>query len=211
MQKYAHNMQKTCRNMHLICTLYAIKYARNMQEYARICIGAYFAYFAYICTPHFADVCVLPFAHLLKDLQGNLTSLCARSARTTYLCASSRPRRSLRDRRLPASRSCVPHGAPSHGHGDFATFTPPAWSSRLSVPSPLISLLSSLSTERGMRPVRRLRRPGVSPPTPTQTHWAVGPPMPLCGSRFAASASCHPSFPPDFRVVFVCAPPSPCF
>jgi hypothetical protein len=26
-----------------------------MQEYARICIGAYFAYFAYICTPHFAD------------------------------------------------------------------------------------------------------------------------------------------------------------
>ena len=27
-----------------------------MQEYARICIGAYFAYSAYICTPHFADV-----------------------------------------------------------------------------------------------------------------------------------------------------------
>jgi hypothetical protein len=26
-----------------------------MQEYARICIGAYFAYFAYICTPYFAD------------------------------------------------------------------------------------------------------------------------------------------------------------
>jgi hypothetical protein len=55
MQKYAQNMQKICRNMHLICTWYAIKYARNMQEYARICIGAYFAYFAYICTPHFAD------------------------------------------------------------------------------------------------------------------------------------------------------------
>jgi hypothetical protein len=27
-----------------------------MHKYARICIGAYFAYFAYICTPHFADV-----------------------------------------------------------------------------------------------------------------------------------------------------------
>jgi hypothetical protein len=26
-----------------------------MQEYAGICIGAYFAYFAYICIPHFAD------------------------------------------------------------------------------------------------------------------------------------------------------------
>jgi hypothetical protein len=26
-----------------------------MHKYARICIGAYFAYFAYICTPHFAD------------------------------------------------------------------------------------------------------------------------------------------------------------
>ena len=26
-----------------------------MQEYAGICIGAYFAYFAYVCTPHFAD------------------------------------------------------------------------------------------------------------------------------------------------------------
>jgi hypothetical protein len=55
MQKYAQNVQKICRNMHLICTLYAIKYARNMQEYARICIGAYLAFFAYICTPHFAD------------------------------------------------------------------------------------------------------------------------------------------------------------
>jgi hypothetical protein len=45
-------MQKICRkyapDMHLIC---------NMREYARICIGAYeFAFFAYICTPHFADV-----------------------------------------------------------------------------------------------------------------------------------------------------------
>jgi hypothetical protein len=28
----------------------------NMQEYARICIGAYVAYFAYICNPHFDDV-----------------------------------------------------------------------------------------------------------------------------------------------------------
>jgi hypothetical protein len=65
--KYAKNMQRICRNMqkicikyaenmHLICTLYAIKYAGNMQEYAGICIGAYFAYLAYICTPHFADV-----------------------------------------------------------------------------------------------------------------------------------------------------------
>ena len=26
-----------------------------MQEYAEICIGAYIAYLAYICTPHFAD------------------------------------------------------------------------------------------------------------------------------------------------------------
>ncbi len=47
-RKYAENMQKYAPDMHLIC---------NMQEYARICIGAYeFAYFAYICTPHFADV-----------------------------------------------------------------------------------------------------------------------------------------------------------
>ena len=26
-----------------------------MQAYAEICIGAYIAYLAYICTPHFAD------------------------------------------------------------------------------------------------------------------------------------------------------------
>jgi hypothetical protein len=49
-RKYAPKMQKICRNMHLICTWYAIKYARNMQEYARICIGAYFAFFAYILS-----------------------------------------------------------------------------------------------------------------------------------------------------------------
>jgi hypothetical protein len=53
--KNAPKMHKICKNMHLICTWYAIKYARNMQEYARICIGAYFAYFASVCTPHFAD------------------------------------------------------------------------------------------------------------------------------------------------------------
>ena len=63
MQKYARNMQEICRNMQKICRKYApdmqkyaIKYAENMQEYAGICIGAYSAYLAYICTPHFADV-----------------------------------------------------------------------------------------------------------------------------------------------------------
>ena len=58
-KKYARNMQEICRKyaeyMHLICKKYAIKYAENMQEYAGICIGAYSAYLAYICTPHFAD------------------------------------------------------------------------------------------------------------------------------------------------------------
>jgi hypothetical protein len=50
--KYAPYMQKICRkyaeNMHLICK-------KICRKYARICIGAYSAYLAYICTPHFAD------------------------------------------------------------------------------------------------------------------------------------------------------------
>ena len=55
MQKYAENMQKICRKYAPDMQKYAIKYAENMQEYAGICIGAYSAYLAYICTPHFAD------------------------------------------------------------------------------------------------------------------------------------------------------------
>ena len=67
--KYATNMHKICNqyapDMHLICTWYALapdmhiyakQICKNMQAYAEICIGAYIAYLAYICTPHFADV-----------------------------------------------------------------------------------------------------------------------------------------------------------
>ena len=32
---------------------YHAKNCKHMQEYAGICSGAYFAYLAYICTPHF--------------------------------------------------------------------------------------------------------------------------------------------------------------
>ena len=124
------------------------------------------------------------------------------SARTTNLCESSRPRRSLRERRLPAS--CVPHGAPS----GFATFTP-AWSSRLSVPSPLISLLSS--TERGMRPVRRSRRSGLPPGACAGQGSHHRPPRRHTGfsalpCRFAASASRHPSSPRYSGRVCMCIP-----
>jgi len=69
-RKYAENMQKICRkyaeymqnicriyapDMHLICKYMQKKYAEICSKYAEICIGAYFAYFAYICTTHFAD------------------------------------------------------------------------------------------------------------------------------------------------------------
>jgi hypothetical protein len=133
------------------------------------------------------------------------------SARTTNLCESSRPRRSLRERRLPAS--CVPHGAPS----GFATFTS-AWSYRLSVPSPLISLLSS--TERGMLRVRRSRRSGLPPGARAGQGSHQRPPRRHTGfsallRRFAAAASRRAlraiRVPADIRVVFACASPSPCF
>ena len=59
MHKYAEYMQNICRiyapDMHLICKYMQKKYAEICSKYAEICIGAYFAYFAYICTPHFAD------------------------------------------------------------------------------------------------------------------------------------------------------------
>ena len=78
-KKYARNMQKICRkyaeNMHLICKKYAIKYAENMQEYAGICIGAYSAYLAYICTPHFADVICYTCLHVHYKRWFSLMSL----------------------------------------------------------------------------------------------------------------------------------------
>ena len=47
---YANYMQKICKKY----AQYATKYAANMQSICRICISL-FEYFAYICTPHFAD------------------------------------------------------------------------------------------------------------------------------------------------------------
>ena len=48
----------------------------------------------------------------------------------------------------------------------------------------------------------------VPPPTPKQTHWVqvLGPPTPLRGSRFAASASRHPSSPRYSGRVCMCIP-----
>ena len=141
----------------------------------------------------------------LSSTDQNPSAFARDSARTTNLCESSHPRRSLRERRLPAS--CVPHGAPS----GFATFTS-AWSYRLSVPSPLISLLSS--TERGMRPVRRSRRSGLPPGARAGQGSHHRPPRRHTGfsalpRRFAAAASRRAlraiRVPPDIRVVFACA------
>jgi hypothetical protein len=46
-------------------------------------------------------------------------------------------------------------------------------------------------------------------PHTAQTHWVLGPPMPLRGSRFGAS--CAIRVPPYIRVVIACASCSPCF
>ena len=69
MQIYDKNMQVYAKNMQEICKKYAniqtvlVEYAKNMQlKYAeickficKICRSLYIAYFAFICTPYFAD------------------------------------------------------------------------------------------------------------------------------------------------------------
>jgi hypothetical protein len=156
----------------------------------------------------------LCFAHpcYFSSFDKTLPAFALDSAQRTNLCESSRQRRTLlRERRLPAP--CVPHGAPS----GFATFTP-AWSFRLSVPSPLISLLPS--SERGTRmwPVRSSRRSSLPPgacagqgrgPT-TYPHadtlgsrpYHAASRQPLRGERFAPS-----KFPPIFGSCLHVNPP----
>ena len=45
---YMKNMDSICKNVQINMQKYALKYAE-------ICRSPYFAYFAYVCTPHFAD------------------------------------------------------------------------------------------------------------------------------------------------------------
>ena len=53
--KYAYifqNLDSICKNMQQKCAKYAVKYAKNDEVHIR---SSYFAYFTFICTPHFAD------------------------------------------------------------------------------------------------------------------------------------------------------------
>jgi hypothetical protein len=155
-----------------------------------------------------------PSQNPLSRIAGKTHQPCAIFARTTNLCESSRPRRSLREHRLPAS--CVPHGRAPSG---FATFTvTPAQVGPPGCPFPLLSSRFSPVLSGGCGPsgarAGQASRPALAPARGPTTD----PNADTLGSRPSHAAASRRALrlrairvPPDIRVVFACASPSPCF